>query len=467
MINRFYKIIHNKYSRILRFIFFLRYLFAIFLSSIAIFLAIPNFFNYEQRAEIIKNHLIKKYKFDLNEYEIIQYQALPLPKLIVKNAKIEIKSSPLKLSVEHLIIYPKLLSIYNYEKFQTNKIILQNNKLNLKASNFQFLTTYYLNQKNKIFFDNLNLLINDGNKSILSFKNIKLSNYGYNKNLITGKVFKKNFKIKISNNFKNINFNLLKSGLKGEINFKDIKRGETIEGVFKSKILNTNLKFDFIYNKDKLKINNTYFRNKDLSFKNESLIILEPFLDANLKFSVEDINTQIFKKLDIEEILASKNIIKKINSKNEINFKSKKLSRNLIDDLNLQVDLAYGRANYNKKIIISKSFFECKGNINFLEEYPLLFFDCAIISENKKNLLKKFSIKIKDKQKSFKLFFNGSLNILNKKINFDNIILNKNYQASKEDLEYFENTFKNIIFNETFIKIFDYDKIKKFILEIT
>ena len=75
--------------------------------------------------------------------------------------------------------------------------------------------------------------------------------------------------------------------------------------------------------------------------------------------------------------------------------------------------------------------------------------------------------KIKDKQKSFKLFFNGSLNILNKKINFDNIILNKNYQASKEDLEYFENTFKNIIFNETFIKIFDYDKIKKFILEIT
>ena len=86
------------------------------------------------------------------------------------------------------------------------------------------------------------------------------------------------------------------------------------------------------------------------------MIILEPFLDANLKFSVEDINTQIFKKLDIEEILASKNIIKKINSKNEINFKSKKLSRNLIDDLNLQVDLAYGRANYNKKIIISKSF---------------------------------------------------------------------------------------------------------------
>ena len=33
----------------------------------------------------------------------------------------------------------------------------------------------------------------------------------------------------------------------------------------------------------------------------KAMIILEPFLDANLKFSVEDINTQIFKKLDIDK----------------------------------------------------------------------------------------------------------------------------------------------------------------------
>ena len=43
------KTINNKYSRFFKFIFFLRYLFAIFFISIALFLTIPGFFNYEKR----------------------------------------------------------------------------------------------------------------------------------------------------------------------------------------------------------------------------------------------------------------------------------------------------------------------------------------------------------------------------------------------------------------------------------
>ena len=43
----------------------------------------------------------------------------------------------------------------------------------------------------------------------------------------------------------------------------------------------------------------------------------------------------------------------------------------------------------------------------------------------------------------------------------------KNYEASKEDLNYFKKTFETIIFNEDFLGIFDYKKIKEFILEIS
>ena len=160
-------------------------------------------------------------------------------------------------------------------------------------------------------------------------------------------------------------------------------------------------------------------------------------------------------------------ILKQINSKNEINFKSKKFSRSFIDKLNLKLDLAYGRLNYSKNFFISDDIFQCNGSINLLEEFPLLFFDCSIFSKNKRNFLKKFNIKIKNENKIFSLKAKGNLSIFNKKINLKHISLNEDYKASNEDLSYFKEKFENILFNENFIRIFNLKKIKKFILEIS
>ena len=90
-----------------------------------------------------------------------------------------------------------------------------------------------------------------------------------------------------------------------------------------------------------------------------------------------------------------------------------------------------------------------------------------MFSDNKKNFLKKLSIKTKDKNEVFNLNFKGNLNILSKKINFESILIDKNYKASKEDLSYFKKSFENILFDETFTEIFDLKKIKEFVLEIS
>ena len=45
--------------------------------------------------------------------------------------------------------------------------------------------------------------------------------------------------------------------------------------------------------------------------------------------------------------------------------------------------------------------------------------------------------------------------------------MNKNYEASTEDLKYFKDSFENILFNESFLEIFNLKKIKEFILEIS
>ena len=134
MINNFFKTIHNKYNSFFRFIFFLRYLLAIFFISIAIFLIIPNFFNYEKRSNIIKSYLLKNYNFTVISNKNIRFKSFPIPTIEMNNVVINTQTSSIKLYVENLKLRPKIISIYDYNNFKTNKIILKNSNLNLDIS---------------------------------------------------------------------------------------------------------------------------------------------------------------------------------------------------------------------------------------------------------------------------------------------------------------------------------------------
>jgi hypothetical protein len=219
----------------------------------------------------------------------------------------------------------------------------------LETLDFKFFVKKIINQKNFFYFNDLNIKINDTFKPLVSIEKVKFTNYGYKKNIIEGDIFGKKFRTKINNDLDGINFKLPKSGLNIDISLEDETFNDSINGVFKSKILSTNLKFNFSYNENSLNIFNSFFRSKNLSFKNESLITLKPFLDSNSKFEIEDIDVEIFKQLKIDKLLKSKNILKQINTKNEVNFNPKKFSRSFFDKLNLKFDLAYGRLNYSKK----------------------------------------------------------------------------------------------------------------------
>ena len=189
-------------------------------------------------------------------------------------------------------------------------------------------------------------------------------------------------------------------------------------------------------------------------------------MDIETNFELEQLNNNIFKIINFTKLMELKNTIKKINSKNSITFKPKNFSKGFIDELNLKLDLAYGRLNYRKEFLIAKSLFTCEGDLNILEEYPLLYFDCLISINDKKKLLKKFSINIKkNSNDTLELKVKGNLNILNKKINFDRISLNKN-KLPKEDLKYLKKTFENTLFDKSFLEIFEKKKIKNYILEI-
>ena len=467
MINKFNKIIHNKFSRFLRFVFFLRYLFGLFIVATILFFIIPGFFNYEKKSEVFKRYLVKNYDLKISNFESVNYQLFPLPNLELSNLTINFDDSPVKLNVKKLKIYPKLLNIYNSENFQSNKIVFNKSDVSLRNSDIKFFIKKFLSQKKKLYFDDLNIKIYDEIKLLVSLENIEFANFGFNKNIIKGNIFNKEFQTKINKNLNNINFKINKSGIDIDIKLEEKTNKNLIKGTYKSKILNAKLKFNFSYDEKSLNIYNSFFRSKNLSFKNNSLISIEPFLDSNSNFEIENLNTKIFNKLQLEKLLEFKNILKQINTKNEVNFNSKKFSRSFIDKYNLKFDLAYGRLNYSKNFSISNNNFICKGNANLLEEYPLLFFDCSINLNSKKDFLKKFDINIKKNNKIFNLNVKGNISVFNNKINFKEISVNKNYKAPNEDLNYLKEKFENIVFDDNFIKIFNLKKIKEFILEIS
>ena len=117
--------------------------------------------------------------------------------------------------------------------------------------------------------------------------------------------------------------------------------------------------------------------------------------------------------INIEQLLSYKDFIKRLNIENYTTYKSKKFSRNLINEVYLNSKIFFGRLNITKKYLISKSVLNCKSDINLLDEYPVIYFKCNIYSPNKKDLLKKIGIEYKTNSETIDLNFSGNLNILN------------------------------------------------------
>ena len=324
----------------------------------------------------------------------------------------------------------------------------------------------YLSDLNsKINISNLLIQINGKDVPLTTLHKVNYKNYGHNKNLISGEIFDRKFEIKFLNNFKSVKFKLFETGIFAELNFKEKASGELKTGEIKAKILNSKLKFDFIYHENKIKILNSFYRGKKISLDGKSEIVLKPFFNFKSNYLIKEINIDNTDKLKFLEFIKNKDMIKKIISSNTFIFKSKKFSKSFLDEYQINLNFSYGRLTYSKKILISDSIFKCSGYSNLLDEYPILYFDCELNSKSKKKLLKKFEINFK-KVENLDLKFKGNLNILNNKINFDQVKANNNYSASEEDLKFFKNNFENNNFDEGITKIFNKKKIKNFLMEL-
>ena len=260
---------------------------------------------------------------------------------------------------------------------------------------------------------------------------------------------------------------ILESGIKAKFKFdKEIFNLNNMHGSSKITLLNNLLSFDFNLNNKELKIIKSNFRNKNLSFSLDSKIKFNPFFQTDSNIILKEFNYSFVDQINLSKLIKNKNLIKKINRKVIIDYKNTKFFTNLVELHSSDLELAYGRLNFNNTTQIVGGKVNCKGDSIITADYPRLDFECSFFLNDIKKLLKKFSINKKLDKNYINLNIEGSINLINNKINFKKIKTTENYSANKEDIKFFKDKFESIILEDGFFLMFKTKKIKKFILEI-
>ena len=466
MINKTFKTIHNRFSTFFKFVFFIRYLFLVFFVATLLFLVIPHFFDYKKKEKTIYDYLLKSYDLKINEIETIKYSTFPVPHLKIINSKGNLFSKDISIKINNLKLYPTFVSIYNSNNYQIKKIELNTSKIQIDSNLLKEFTKKLLSLQKKIFIKNLILEIQNDKIKLINLKNVNFKNFGFKRNKIDGEIFGRKLKIELLDDYKKINFKLLETGISAKIDFEDDKKkGSYIKiGTLKSKLLSSNLKLDFIYDENSIKINNLSFRDKKLSFDGDGNFKIKPFFEIILNSNIKNINLDIFSNFNLSKILAMKDFIKKLNSRMDIKYEPRKFSNSLINKISLKTKLEIGRLSVSKITSIVDSNAICKGEVNLIEDFPILNFDCSFVSPDKKKFLKKLDINYKTKNESLDLNLRGNFNFIKNKVNFDYLKINNN-ESSAEDLKYYKNIFESTFSEYNFLNKFNKKNIKKFILE--
>ena len=80
----------------------------------------------KKKLKLIKTSLIKNYDLEIIKNKKIEFKALPMPSLELKDTQLSYGNFSRKFYVKNFRIYPKFTSLYNFENLKLNKIILEN-----------------------------------------------------------------------------------------------------------------------------------------------------------------------------------------------------------------------------------------------------------------------------------------------------------------------------------------------------
>ena len=447
-----------------------------------LYLGIPTFYKYDKLN--LEDKICKNYDLRCTIKGKINYSFFPSPRLKIKNVIIssnfekkknllEVKNATIKLSIKNLLAKDKhQLKTIEFKNFESN-INLKNLKQYQNIFKNKFTSIKFSFSKGKV-------LLYENKNYIATISSVD-SNIKFSDTSIKGKL-KGNF---LNDNL-NINFKIKKNTDKytSDIDFKMSDLNLFTElNIFKSTKEENETNGNFLIRKDKNKITGIFshkgnelnikksnLRNNFVDGKLEGTITFLPFFSFNLESNLNGINfTKLytyFLSLDKEDKKKLFKINEKINGKLNISSDKVYSKHNLVKSFESQIKF------YNSNIKIEQFLIslgklgaaDLTGTINNNKKFTNLKFESNIFVDNQKKFLSKFGIYNKDKVPS-DLFVSGGLNLDNAKAIFYEISNNAKFE--KEEVNFIETEFNNLMLEDRFTDLFNFQKFKVFLKSVT
>jgi len=458
-----------KNNRFIKSIFFLKYIILIFIISTIVYLVVPKFLNFENKIIYLKKSLNKNYNLNIINIEKINYKIFPSPRLILKKSTILLNKSNTKVEIKNLVLILDFFKLYKFNDLELIKIVLIQPNLIVKTENLKNILRYIDKVNNEMIIEDGNLLVSNKKIKILSINKFSFNNKNKEKikfnSIIFGHKFNAIFLERRGK--KNLTAIMPDFAFKTNVAFAKNSSLDILKDKIETKFLKNNLKFNFIKN-DKLIISNSFFRNKLLQTTFDGTIETNPFFNFDLFFIIKSINfTDLLNSENIKKILNFSGNAKKLNGKIKILYNKNNLERSYVKNLSASISSENGSIKLNEITVhFPEAVIYLNGDISEYEGYTKFNFKIIADVTNKKKFLRNFKIKGFENQEPLNLSINGYLNISSNKIYFDLIEIDNKKKTSVEDINFYKQSFEQIVIKDNLKNIFIINNIKNFFKEI-
>ena len=432
----------------------------------------PIFFNYNLNKEIIEKKINSYLKVESKIKGEISYYFFPRPEIVVSDLELNFKNinkKPIILKESNLLISISQLGTLN--EIKINNFYIKNQKIKIFISEFKNYLEYFQNNNvNNFVLKNCEIFFKDDHDNEIFFTDFNLKNtlHKDKKKISIKGIFAKNrFKFDFTNNkseekFLNFSIPALNTYLK--VVFNNISNLEKSSGKLNLKIFNNILLLNF----DGDKISESYFRNKFLNSKLDGAINFKNnfYFDLNLKINQVNLRKLFLYFDSLNQVRSSGqfNISKKINGEVNVNLKRTESFIGTLEETNFVLLFENGDLKIRRGSATLDKNGKFKFNISLLgagKDQRINFFINFLSNEGNK-LLRKFNLSTEEDNVSFNAV--GKINVMDKKIKFDDLIINRERLKNK-NLNNTESLFNKYVIKDNVFGFLDFFKVKKFINE--
>ena len=447
-----------------------------------LYLFIPTFYNYDKSS--IENLICKNQNIKCVVRGEVNYNFFPTPRIKIKDLVINGfagKKNTL-LTAEYAAVKLSFKNLLTKDKHEFKKINLNNYEVNFDLANLKKYKNIYTKKNNflpinfvkgKIIFFNENnyvATINDVNLNLI------LEEYS-KEAVLKGKFLNDDIYISLDSKkidgkpstdiilkMSGLNF-LTKANFYNYEKDKDVIHGNIL--IKKDKYRFTGF---FAYKDNEITISTSNLRNIFLDGKLEGKIKLLPFFNFNLDLSLNSLNfTKLYNNflaLDEKDQKKLFKINKKINGKLTLSSEKIYSSYNLVKSLESRIKFSNGN------ILVEQCLFnlgklgaaDISGAINNDKKFTNFKYESNIFVDNQKKFLSKFGIYNK-KDIFSNLFVSGNFDLKNIRNIFYEI--SDEEKLSKNDVDFIEKEFNNLMLSDGYENLFRFPKFKEFIKLIT